>query len=315
MKILIPLSVLLTLVLPACGEVTTYRATAPSDITVQLKSDGWIVHQKSVRFEVYPAVPDDIRVGVPFSPRLATVTTVSDGEGDDQANEIEVTVDALLGAAPRRIASFSDAGSQGVVSHAYFITTQTGCCSPLTRHHVRNIETGKLLFTATGPGEAGLVALMDVPNHHPTITRWAAYEGRPEGSPEDPALLGYLRYGDPNGAIDTVALRMNVADQPKDFILDLPECGALLWVEPGRSPAAGKPERPSGETCHTSQALSYSKGLFSLEGQTGTLGGFDLEFSLDGKVYANIPVEHDNLDLTHARLARGMNLIPVRQSP
>jgi hypothetical protein len=97
MKILIPISVLLTLILPACGEVATYHASAPSEITVQVRPDNWVVHQKSVRYEVYAATPDDITAGVNFSPRLATITTVSDGETDDQTNRIDVTVDALSG--------------------------------------------------------------------------------------------------------------------------------------------------------------------------------------------------------------------------
>jgi hypothetical protein len=156
---------------------------------------------------------------------------------------------------------------------------------------------------------------MNVPNHHPTIERWAAYEGRPDGGNDDRAMLGYLRYGDRHGAIDTIELRMNVADQPEEFIMDLPECGALLWVEPGKTPGPGEPRRPSGEGCFTAQYLSYAKGLFTLEHKSGPLGGFELEFSLDGKVYATIPVENDHLDLTHARLALGMSLVPAPQSP
>ena len=53
-------------------------------------------------------------------------------------------------------------------------------------------------------------------------------------------MLGILRYGDPHGAIDTLTLRMDVAKQPADFIRDLPECGALLWLEPGKPPGQGQ---------------------------------------------------------------------------
>lgn len=314
MKFLITVSVLLTLVLPARSESEMYQATAPSNITVQVRSDGLVVHQRSVRYEVFTAIPDDIKVGVPFSNRLATITTISDGEIDDQTHTIEVTVDALSGSAPDRIVAFADAGSEGIVSSPYFITTQSGCCSPLTRHHVRNIETGKLLFTATGPGQAGLVALMNVPNHHPTIERWAAFEGRPEAASGNPTLLGYLRYGGRNGPIDTLALRMDLARQPEEFVLGLSECGALLWIEPGTPPAEGQPRRPSGKTCFVPQHLSYSTGLFTLEHASGALGSFELELSLDGKVYAAIPVKNDRLDLVHARLAPGMVLEPTRQS-
>ena len=315
MKILIQALVLLTLILPAHGHAETYQATAPSNITVQVGPDGLVVHQRSVRYEVFSAIPDDIKVGVPFATRLATITTLSNRDNDDQTDTIEVTVDALSGPVQHRIATFADAGSTGTVASPYFITTQTGCCSPLTRHHVRNIETAKLLFTSTGPGEAGLVALMSVPNHHPTVERWAAFEGLPESASQDRALLGYLRYGDRNGSIDTLALRMNVADQPEEFALDLPDCGALLWVEPGKPPTPGQPTRPPSGTCFAPPGLSYSTALFTLEHKSGTLGGFDLEFSMDGKVYATIPVNNDHLDLAHATLAPGMSLVPAQQTP
>lgn len=315
MNILLPAAVLLTLVLSLHGRAETYRATAPSDITVQITPDRQVVHQKSVRYEVFSAIPDDIKVGVPFETRLATITTLSDRENDDETNTVEVTVDALSGPAPRRIAAFSDPGSTGTVSSPYFITTQTGCCSPLTRHHVRNIETGKLLFTATGSSQAGLVALMNVPNHHPTIERWAAFEGRPDTANENPALLGILRYGDRNGPIDTLALRMNVADQPQDFIIDLPECGALQWIETSTAPARNQPKQPPRQACFTAQYLSYSKPLFALEHQSGPLGGFELQIAMDGKIYATIPVHDDHLDIAHAKLARGITLVPVPQSP
>lgn len=311
MKILLPASILLTLMLPSRAQPETYQAAAPSDITVQITPNSVVVHQRSVRFEVFQASPDDIKVGVPFETRLATITTLSDRENDEATSTIEVTVDALSGPTPTRIATFSDPGSKATISPPYFITTQTGCCSPLTRHHVRNIETGKLLFTATGGSQAGLVALMDVPNHHPTIARWAALEGLPEPRRDDPTLLGILRYGDRHTAIDTLELRMDVADQAPEFARDLPDCGTLVWVEPGTAPGQIQPSRQPSDTCFTPPYLSTVKPLFSLEHQSGPLGGFGLEISMDGKIYATIPVKDDHLDLAHATLAPGMSLVPA----
>ena len=40
-----------------------------------------------------------------------------------------------------------------------------------------------------------------------------------------------------------------------------------------------------------------------------------LEVSLDGKVYATIPVLNDHLDLAHAKLAPGMSFMPARLTP
>ena len=302
-----PILVLLAMFLPSRGDAQSYQSTAPSSITVEVTPHGMVVHQRSVRYAVYGAIPDDIKVGVPFEHRLATITTISDSVADDQTDTIEVTVDALSGTGLGRVTAFSDAGSAGIVSAPYFVTVQRGCCSPLTRYHVRNIETGKLLFTATGAGLTGLVALVTVPNHHPSIERWAAFEGHPEGNNGDRAMLGILRYGDRNGAIDTVGLRMEVAKQPEEFILDLPSCGALLWLGPTNAPGQGQPDRPLAGKCFEPPSLSYSTPISTFERR----GGASLELSLDNKVYATIPVTDDHLDLAHATLAPGMSLVPT----
>lgn len=80
---MIPVFVLLTLVLPPTGEAEPYRATAPSGVTVEVGPDSLVVHQRSVRYEAFRAIPDDMKVGKPFEIRLATITTISDGETDD----------------------------------------------------------------------------------------------------------------------------------------------------------------------------------------------------------------------------------------
>ena len=94
---------------------------------------GLVVHHRAVRCDVYGAIPNGLAMGMPFENRLATTTTVFDGEIDNQTGTIEVTADALSGSALRRITALSDTGSEGVVSKGavsapYFITTQRGCC-------------------------------------------------------------------------------------------------------------------------------------------------------------------------------------------
>ena len=306
-RLLLVLPVLL--IAPARVEAQSYSAAAPSSITVEVKPDGWIIHQRTVRFEAYEAIPDDIKVGVAFAPRLATITAHADGVVDDQTRTVEVTVDAMSGAGLHRVTAFSDPGSDGqVVGGLYFISTEPGCCGRPALHHVRNVETGKWLFNASGGFETGMSAWMDVPNHHPTIERWAAFEGLLVAN-KDPSMLGYLRYGDRNGAITTIALHMDPALQPEEFALDLPECGALLWREPGKSPGAGQPRRPAPGKCYDGGSYAPTS-LFSLEHMIGRLGGFDLELSLEGKVYATIPVTDDRLDIAHAKLQSGMRLVP-----
>ncbi len=297
---------------PIAGlRAETYRTTATSSIEVEIGPGAPIVHRRSVRHELFQAFSNDIKVGQPVELRLATVTEISDGEPDDLSNSISVTVDAIAGPAPRRMASFSDQGSTGTLSSPWFVTTQSGCCSPLTRHHVRDIETGTPLFTATGNSNLGLVALMTELDSRPRVRRWAAFEGLPGADPNDPAMLGYLRYGDRHGAADTVELRMELARQPQEFPLSLPECGALLWRVPGQEPASGQPQRPAQDQCFTPPSLSYETPLHKLEHRPGTVGGFELELSLDGTVYAAIPVSEDRLDLEHARLERGVSLVRV----
>lgn len=317
MKRLALLPSLLLLVFPVPGRAQNYTvsATAQSSITLEVSKEGWVVHQRAVRFEPYDAIPDDIKVGVPFAHRLATITSLSDGESDALERRIQVTVDDMSGPALRRIAEFTDPGRQGeVVGGLFFVTTGEGCCGQPNRHHVRNLETGKALFNASGDGEMGMTAFMEVPNHHPTLERWAAFEGLIGDYDKDPAMLGMLRYGDRYHTISAVALRMDPAKQPQDIVLELPSCGALLWREPGKEPGAGQPQRPKAGACSTGG--SYAPvALFSLEHASGPLGGFALEISLSGKVYATIPVTGDRLDIAHARLQHGLTLQAVPPNP
>ena len=103
-----------------------------------------MLHQRSVTFDAYQAIPDDIKVGVPFASRLATITAKADGIVDDQTRVIDVTIDAMGGRAlaPHRRFFPIRAERANVVGGLYFITTEAGCCGLPARHHVRDVETG-----------------------------------------------------------------------------------------------------------------------------------------------------------------------------
>ncbi len=105
-----------------------------------------------------------------------------------------------------------------------------------------------------------MAAWMEQPNHHPSVERWAAFEGAPVGD-SDPARLGYLRYGDRYRALMTFEVRMNPAKQPEKFQLDLPSCGALLWREPGKAPSQNQTQRPAKDECFQGSGTS-PVGLF-----------------------------------------------------
>ena len=295
-------------------EPRRHSFSATSEITVEMTPEGMVTRQRSVRFEAYGAIPDDQRVGRGFPPRLATIATLSEGRADELQSRVEVTVDDLSGPAPRRIAAFSDPGSSGRLlgGGLLFVTTEPGCCAAPALHHLRTIETGRFLFSASGNGEAGMASWMRVPNRHPTVERWAAFQGLAGTDAFDATkgALGRLRYGDHNGAVADLLLGMDPALQPEDFALDLPDCGALLWVEPGRAWVPGQPRRPTQGACRDASGY-FPQNLFSLEHATGPLGGFDLELSLRGTVYATIPVREDRLDLANARLAPGVTLTPA----
>ncbi len=308
MKRLVP-ALCLLLLAPATSRAQTetqiHSATAASSIRVEDTADGPVIHQRSVRFELFSAVPDDIKVGSTFPPRIAAITATKDGVTDGPTETIEVIVDDISGPGKRRITAFTDPGREGIIAGGrYFIATGYDA---LARHRVRNLETGTPLFTSTGGYEAGTAVWMDIPNHHPGVERWAAFEGLPEGYQKDPSLLGIVRYGDHDRALTTLALHMDPARQPQDFQLDLPSCGALLWRELGKTPA--KPARPAAEQCYDGGGYAPNS-LFSLEHQSGLLGGFELELSYEGKVLAVIPVAGDRLDASHATLEPGMTLVP-----
>jgi hypothetical protein len=299
---------------PMAAELPSHVVTVPSIARIQFQRDGsWKMDTQSTRFETYGAIPDVLRGSSRFPPRLATITTITTFDGDSAEYRTAVAIDDMSGPTLRRVSEFSDPGSEGtVLGGLFFVTTEPGCCALPSRHHVRALETGKLLFSSTGIGDVGAVAWMQVPNASPTVERWAAFEGNVGSSDyETPSRkIGDLLYGDRHGVLSRVALRLKPGaagpkrdDGTDDLDLDIATCGFLLWIEPGRVRGPGRPTRPAGNECRGNSGYSPDS-LFSLEHRPPDQkpSGFEVELSGAGTIFATIPVKDDRLDLAHARL-------------
>jgi len=288
---------------PAGADGTRHELSATSRAVIEIGPDGTVImHATNVRL-----VPYALFDGVHQLPRLATVTSDvrqrTDAEGDDPASTVSVTVDDLSAATPRRLASFTDPGSEGVLLGAsWFDTRQPGCCAGPTVHSLRALETGRLLYRATGDGEAS-AAWGEVPNARPALIRWAAYDGRVDEAGRKRGVIGTIAYGSPQDTWSRVEIRW-IGDPGKadDLALGLSHDAKLLWVDAasqqaGYAPSAGSPLDPAQ--------------IWSLDGVTAAakIGGFSLRLlDFDGKALATIPVEGDRLALDRATLAAGFAL-------
>jgi hypothetical protein len=291
---------------PAGADGTRHELSATSRAVIEIGPDGTVImHATNVRLVPYALFDGEHQL-----PRLATVTSDvrrrTDAEGDDPASTVAVTVDDLSAATPRRLASFTDPGSEGVLLGAsWFDTRQPGCCAGPTVHSLRALETGRLLYRATGDGEAS-AAWGEIPNARPALIRWAAFDGRVDEADRKRGVIGTIAYGSPAATLSRLELKAT-GDPAKadDLALGLSHEAKLVWVDDasqkaGYAPSAGSPQDPAQ--------------LWSLDGITAAakIGGFSLRLlDFDGKALGTIPVEGDRLDSGRATLAAGFALAPA----
>lgn len=293
---------------PAGAAEIKHDFSATSTATVEITGDGVMVqHVRNARLEPYGLFDGERTL-----PRLATVTIDlkrrSDAEGDDPASTVSVTVDDLSAAQPKRLASFTDPGSEGdILGERYFASRMPGCCAGPTVHMVRVLETGLLLFRATGDADEASTAWATVPNAHPEIVRWAAFDGALDEEKLAGGLIGIVSYGGSDGALSRLELRLGKGGDATDRNLGLSHEAKLLWVDAvsqkqGHKPASGSAANP--ETIWSLDKVS----------DPAKVGGFSLALvDYDGKRLATIPIKDDRLDPTKAKLAAGLKLVSAPQ--
>lgn len=271
------------------AKSTSYSLSGQSSITVEVPPNGFTIHQRDVHFELIQPIRD---WGAPW--RVATITSIRDGEIDAQQHRVEVTVDELSATGKHRLSAFSDKGSIGKdIGGDFIVITQLGCCGGLTQHHVYNSITGMKLFDSTGGWNVGMAAWIKVGD----TERWAAFQDMWVNSNTDQSLIGYVRYGAFNGVMSVVAFHMDPAQQEPGFTQEFGGCGALVWTTE---------RRPDPSRCF--DGGSYTLGVPG-HGDA-PVNGVAVELSMLGKVYATIPVTNDRLDIAHATLAPGVTLVP-----
>jgi hypothetical protein len=296
---------------PAAWAQTSYDGTASSSVHIESTSSSDASKAILMRVKNARLVPYVIYVwrdaqqsdADALQVRLATittdVTTHTDAEGVDPSSTVTVTVDDVSGKEPRRLASFSEPGSEGVMlGHHYFSAIMPGCCDSPQIHRVHVLETGRALFRSTGPDPAGTVAWAGVPNARPEIVRWAAFDAAIESADAQHGLLGRISYGDDNGPLSVLEVRTRLRGEAYDNLWEGVAHGAkLIWVDPKGTrdtggPSSGDPDSP--------------KDIWAAEGTKDPkqLGGFQLALTLDGKRLAAIPIAGDQLVASRAIAGR-----------
>src|SRR5262249_51450810 len=152
---------------PAWGQ-TLYDGTASSSVHVESTTSGdagktivmSVKNARLVPYVIYVWRDAQQSDADALQARLATITTDvktrTDAEGVDPGSTVTVTVDDVSAKEPRRLASFSEPGSEGVMlGHRYFSAIMPGCCDSSQIHRVHALETGRALFRSTGPDPAG----------------------------------------------------------------------------------------------------------------------------------------------------------------
>jgi hypothetical protein len=235
--------------------------------------------------------------------RLATITTDvktrTDAEGVDPGSTVSVTVDDVSAGEPRRLASFSEPGSEGMMlGERYFSAIMPGCCDSPQIHRVHVLETGRTLFRSTGPDPAGTAAWAEVPNAKPEILRWAAFDGAVEEADAKRGLLGHIAYGGTEGPLSVLEVRTRLQGEAYDNLWEgVAHNATLIWIDPRASKDSGGPSSGDADS---------PKDIWATEGTKDPkqLGGFQLALVLDGKRLVTIPVAGDRLAPSRAAPGR-----------
>ncbi len=301
---------ILALAAPASGQ-TLYDGTASSSVHVEstTSSDAGkaivmsVKNARLVPYVIYVWRDPHQSDADALQARLATITTDvktrTDAEGVDPGSTVSVTVDDVSGKEPKRLASFTEPGSEGVMlGHHYFSAIMPGCCDSPQIHRVHALETGRALFRSTGPDPAGTAAWAEVPNARPAIVRWAAFDAAIEQADAQHGLLGRISYGDNDGPLSVLEVRTRLRGEAYDNLWEGVAHGAkLIWIDPKGTrdtggPSSGDPDSP--------------KDIWATEGTKDPkqLGGFQLALTLDGKRLAAVPIAGDRLVPSRAAVAR-----------
>lgn len=252
-----------------------------------------------------------------YALRMATlVTRFKFATGQEPAPfdaTVAVSIDDVSGAAAKRLVSFTDPGAEGrLLTDKYFITTQPGCCAELVTHHVRFLETGKLLFRSTGREASRGIAWMEAPNT--PIRRWAAVDGKTTEAEWKRGLVGRVRYGDNTGVLSTI----EIAAEPdseihQDYAMAFGQATEPQWFDRNRKTGADPDYRASAGEAGSPHVI------WSLDGAKApvkAVGGFELRLRLvyepaDTPAFLVIPIEADAQQAEKATGIKGLKVTRV----
>ncbi len=286
-----------------------------SSSKVEKRADGY----QTVQVENTSFVPYAVFNGADssYALRIATLLTrFKFATGQEPAPfdaTVTVNIDDMSGPVPKRLVAFSDPGAEGrILADRYFITTQTGCCDELTVHHVRFLETGKLLFRSTGREAGRGMAWMEAPNT--PIRRWAAVDGKMTEAEWKRGLIGRLRYGEDRGVLSSIEISAEPDSEiHQDYAMAFGQATEPRWFDRNREAGADPDYRASAGEAGSPHII------WSLDGAKApvkAVGGFELRLralyeAADAPPFASIPIEGDALAAEKATVITGLKITRV----
>ncbi len=295
--------------MPAPAQIVPRNAPQAVQIIPQITHDGQATSSYRVTIAADGTVDMQVRNSrlVPYvlhdgstKPRLATVTaevhSSTDAEGIDPASRVAVSVDDLSAGTPRRLASFSAPGADArIVQGRYADVWMPGCCAGPVVHHVHALETGTLLFQASGEAVMGASAWIEAPNTWPAIVRWAAFSVSQTPEEVGAGRLGVLRYGTPAGGLAAATVMAKASKDAVDLVLQLGGAAQLSWLGP-KVEGPGDWEAPA------------TAWMLNQIGASDPVGGFQIVLTLGNRRLAVIPVANDRLLVDQASVAHDIIL-------
>lgn len=287
-----------------------------SATSVEKRADGY----QTVSVENTSFVPYAVFNGADstYALRIATLLTrFKFATGQEPAPfdaTVTVGIDDMSGTTAKRLVSFTDPGAEGrILADRYFITMQTGCCDELTVHHVRFLETGKLLFRSTGRETSRGIGWMEAPNTQ--IRRWAAVDGKTTQAEWKRGLVGRVRYGDNTGVLSTIEISAEPDSEiHQDYAMAFGQATEPQWFDRNRKAGGDADYRASAGEAGSPHVI------WSLDGANApvkVVGGFELQLRVlhepaDTPPFVVIPIE---ADVQQAEKATGIKGLKVTRVP
>jgi hypothetical protein len=184
-------------------------------------------------------------------------------------------------------------GHEGEIDGPFYRATKHGCCGSTAASVYINLLSGKNVFESTLKLIRIEVPNTDVSRYIGFLDTWSI--STPEESKSDSSVIGALQYGSSEIAQDRVLIKTNTSNP-----FSIEDLAVATTKEPSK--------------------FSESLDLWSADGKedTSAITGFIIRAKLievgggDRQLTVTIPVVEDRLDLDHATVTKGVELVRAK---